>query len=583
MNRNLNNDNSDHSEVDFHRGNVLLRLSNTYPSLLQTIIESIQNAIDGSATRIFVGIDLRERFRRVSIADNGNGVDRSTFEQALGSVGLSIKKPGKLGRFGLGLISPLNKCQSFTFTTSPLTANRRSSVRWTFKAEDIRTQHHGVSIPRESIPGMPGVSKVFKEYLVGEYAQLYRTVVNMDKITADKVISIMDLDDLAEETTSKLGNAMRRSKEPITIKVVLIDGKDRVQTREIAASDFTGEKLPEVVYNDDVAGKITIALHRAQRRSGKRAGLVSVMEANSPSSISMKDFVRQARMTSMKDELKPALFALMSGYFEGTISAENITLSPERNKFENNDALHSLHMALWVWYDEHGKAQFQDEQDASRESRYQELGLKSQQRVHDFLSQPAGERIMAALQATVKNGRLGGGHVKPGSGRVGGVEETPSVRVGQGGAGKPRIPGNAPQPPKPGAPGPAKDRPGDKPFGVIGPRGTNRQIIRGDSLGLWYEHSVLISNSRLWEFDLEMGILTFNVKHPIWTRLDETGGKHLLKNERQIMHLQEWLTLEVLMLLVHYPDVQDFDDNRSLIDDKIKLHVEMFIAPSTTR
>jgi hypothetical protein len=87
----------------------------------------------------------------------------------------------------------------------------------------------------------------------------------------------------------------------------------------------------------------------------------------------------------------------------------------------------------------------------------------------------------------------------------------------------------------------------------------------------------------LWELDIEMGVLTFNVRHPLWTRLDETNGKHMPRNARMIMHLQEWLTLQVLNLLVIYPDSRDFSEHRNIIDDQLRLYIEMFIVPQPTR
>jgi hypothetical protein len=404
-------------------------------------------------------------------------------------------------------------------------------------------------------------------------------MVNMKGITDDKVISLMDLDELESETLSKLGNEMRRKR--VKVLVVLIDDKGRVDRREITASDFAGEKLPEVSYNDNEAGKVTISLYRAQRRSGVRRGLVSIMEANNPSSISIRDFARQARASKWKEETEAVIAALTSGYFEGTISASGIDMHPERTRFENNDALKSLYYVLGLWFEEHGKAQFKNEQNESRETRYQELGLKSQKRLLEFLHLPAGERLMATIRSTVKFGRLGDGHVTPESGRPNGPEPMPSVRVGQGGAGTPRKPSATPQPPRPVDRD--RDRPGDTPLGTTGPRGNTRRLVRGDSQGLWYEHSDLVANSHLWELDIEMGVLTFNVRHPLWTRLDETNGKHMPRNARMIMHLQEWLTLQVLNLLVIYPDSRDFSEHRNIIDDQLRLYIEMFIVPQPTR
>jgi hypothetical protein len=239
-----------------------------------------------------------------------------------------------------------------------------------------------------------------------------------------------------------------------------------------------------------------------------------------------------------------------------------------------------------MWFEEHGKSHFKNEQNESRENRYQELGLQSQQRIKDFLNQPAGLRIMAALHSSIKFGRLGNGHTSPTSGRPNGVEPISSVRVGQGGAGTTRKPSVTPiKPSTPKVAGTERkaDRPGDTPFGATGPRGSNRRIVQGDSQGLWYEHSDLTMSSRLWEFDLENGILTFNVRHPLWTRLDETKGKHLAKNTKWILHLQEWLTLQVLNLLVQYPDIEDFEERRSIVDDQIRLYIDMFIVPGPAR
>jgi hypothetical protein len=62
--------------------------------------------------------------------------------------------------------------------------------------------------------------------------------------------------------------------------------------------------------------------------------------------------------------------------------------------------------------------------------------------------------------------------------------------------------------------------------------------------------------------------------------LDETKGKHLARNAKWIMHLQEWITLQVLHLLVQCPEPDLFEDRRAFIDDQAKLYVEMFIVAS---
>lgn len=549
-----------------------MRLANTYPSLVLTLIECIQNAIDGEAQHIFVGIDLKRR--RVNVADDGVGVDVFTFERALSSVGQSIKSANKLGRFGMGLISPLNKCANFTFMSSPISENRRRSTRWQFEAKAIRAQHTEISIPREQVAALPVLSQQFAPHATGEFKQIWRTMVAMNAVTEDKVISLMDLDELESETLSKLGNVMRQ--RSVVVRVVLIDGQERVQTRDITASSFSGEAFPLVRYDLEKAGGVELQLYRAPKRSGRRQGLVSVMETGNPSSISIRDFARQARMSSWSAEVEPAVAALNSGHFEGTIRADGITMHPERTKFELNDALREVYYALAQWFEDHGKLQFENEQEVSRESRYQDLGLKSQARLQEFLSHPENKRLLTVLQSAVAIGRMGDGHVTPGSGRPTGQDEAATTRVGQGGAGVARVPSGKPHSPRSTEPGP--DRPGDTPLGVMGPNGKRRRLVRGDSQGLWYEYSQLPANSHLWEFDMQQGVLTFNVRHPVWARLDETRGKHLARNAKWIMHLQEWLTLQVLLLISSYPESNDFEEHRSSVDDQIRPYVDMFIV-----
>ena len=177
----------------------------------------------------------------------------------------------------------------------------------------------------------------------------------------------------------------------------------------------------------------------------------------------------------------------------------------------------------------------------------------------------------------VKNGRMGEGHVKPGRGKPDSLETFTTTRVGQGGAGKPRIPKPQPTPPRVPSDTPGKDRPGDTPLGVLGPDGTRRRLVRGDSQGLWFEHTTMPGNLRLWEFDHENGVLSFNVRHTVWAMLGETNGHYTAKHDRQLMQLQEWLSFEVLSLLAQFPDKAEFDERRDLIGDRIKPYATAFI------
>lgn len=560
------------SDIDFHRGEVLWALANTYPSLPLTLVEAAQNGIDAEATLIMIIVDLSNR--TVMVCDNGNGVTKQQFEMALASVGKGVKDKNKLGRFGRGLIAPLNKCKCFTFTSCP--SGSRKSLRWTFVGDGIREQHQRLSVPVEELGGLPTLSRRFQQYATDRFATGYRTFVELKGVTKDKVISLVDLDELESQVRQKLGRRM--VERNVAIRVVLIDADGREQMRNINPIAYTGEALPVVAYHDALAGEVVFELYRAPKLGGVRRGKVGVMEADSGYPIPMNEFLNQARGGGYGPVLAHVGEALSSGYFEGVIRCKNIELHPERTRFEYTEPLQAFYLVLSDWHEQHGKGYFDDEQEVAREQRYQELGLKSQQRIREILiNRPEYSRLWQALKDVVVFGRLGDGHVDPAAGQPDGFDASPSVRSGQGGAGVKRTPDDE-QRQAGSRSRNAEDRPGDVPSGAMGPRGRRRQLVKGDSEGLWYEYAWLEGSSRLWQFDLNTGVLTFNVRHPIWVQLDESNGRHLKKNEKWIMQLQEWLTLELLSLLMFYQTDEALDEHRALVDTKIRPYVDLMIV-----
>lgn len=566
------------SHIDFHRGAVLLQLANTYPSLPLTVVEAIQNAIDADAVAILVGINLENR--TVTIADNGLGVTKDKFEEALASVGHGVKDKSKLGQFGRGLIAPLNKCTSFTFTSHPV--ERRSPIRWTFKGDDIKKQHHVVEIPHSTLQKMPSLPKSLNEYLDGEFETTYRTIVALNGVTKDRVVSLVDLEELETLIRSKLGQAMRE--KGVKVRVVLKDEHGQISHCDIDPVVYTGEKLPVFTIEDPDAGIVTIELFRAPRLGGKRKGEVVIMEADGNYPVTMAEVIRQARGRKSIEGLEGVFSALSSGYFEGVIKAKNIVLAPERTKFEFNDALLALYYVIYDWFEAHGQTFFENEQELSRERRFQDLGLKSLDRIRQGRDKPDYARLWDAFKDAIEAGRMGSGHLDPEVGKVNGPEDESSTRTGQGGAGKAREAGGGEGGGSSGGERSRdpKDRPGDTPFGTVGnPRGGGRrprQIVKGDSKGLWFEFSPLTNSVRLWEFDFGLGILTFNTRHKLWLALSETNGKVLAKNDKMIMHLQEWLALQVVHMVVSHPDTESFEQHREYIDNQVKHYIDLFIS-----
>jgi hypothetical protein len=568
---------SDTSEIDFHRGEVLYKLSNTYRSLPLTLIEGAQNAIDAGADRVMLCIDLKRR--TVLMVDNGEGTTKAKFDQALASVGKGVKSADKLGRFGLGLISPLNKCTRFHFISA--LPGRRKALKWTFVQTEIRTQHVSMHIPCEEMAAVPGLPKRFNEYATEDFDVQWRTRVEMIGVTRDKVISLIDLDELEQQIRSKLGLAMRSNK--VSIRVVMIDDNDKHQARDITPTTYSGEPLEVVSFSYEDAGLVEFQLFRAAKHGGKRTGQVSVMASGDSYPITWGEFTKQARGRSVADIFGDSFKVLGSGYFEGLITCQNIELHPERTKFEYNDALESLYWAIDQWYTDCGREHYQLEEEQSQEARYQETALKAADRLREFLGHQDHAHLWSGLLSVVKFGRLGEGHLDPEVRGRKGDDDGTTLRSGQGRTGTGTRSGTGT-----GSSGGARTReprhrPGDLPVGAKGPSGQRRKLVKGDSEGFWFGFEPMPGNSNLWEFEFSDGSLVVNTRHPIWVKLDETNGKHLQKNARWIQQLLEWLAFEVLHLLVQFPEVDDFEQNRSLIDDKVKNYVEMFIVSTRTR
>lgn len=551
-----------HSRVSTHIGQVLMMLANKYNTLLLTLVEMVQNAIDASATRVFIGIDADKR--QVIVLDNGIGVDRNMFDEALESVAETKKNKSQIGRFGIGLISPLNKCRQFHFISHSAAGSH--PVKWTFEARKVERQKEQVHIPCENLSSMPTIPPEFANQAAASADGKWRTMVHMIGLSADRTVTKVDLDHVEEQIRTKLGHYMR--KQGVEVRVMLIEnGQEEV--RDIKPRNFTGEPLGTIKYDGDEAGTVEIELYRARKINGKRRGEVSVSEMGVIYPITWKDFLNQARgggWTTMSDVFD----VLGSGYFEGSIRASGISLAPERTRFEYNDAIVALYATLDRWYSEIGKTHFEAEKDLLRDERYHKIGLAVMQSIREMLRLPEFEGLTQGIQSHLNIGHIGEGHgdVKK---RVG-DDRQPSTRVGQGGAGRARGAGNG----QGGERSPdGKNRDGDMPFGVVG-KGKRRTEVKDDSLGLWIEVTDFEYSTRLWEFDHKRGVLSFNSSNVLWAELDgEYSKRRTSKNDRMLEHLQKWIILKVLVLLT-LPE-EEFEIARELVDLETKPYVHAFI------
>lgn len=508
------------SRVNVHLGRALLHIASSYPTVHDIVMESVQNAIDAGAKHI--GIILNRKTRRIVITDDGDGVSIEDFNAALKSVCSSVKQVGKLGRFGIGLISPLGKCDHFTFTSCPR-AKAQGYVEWTFGTAAIARQGETVEVPskrrmdlayKKNAPGM-GEKSGSVLYVP------YRTRVAIDNYSKDRLISkIGSVDSLIESIFERFGTPMRRN--GVLLSVRFTDEHGAVEDRHhVKPLQYTGKALPEVKIAQEDAGITTFRLFLARKTTKGYLGKVLIGEEDNDYRFPWSSFVHTQHNLSSE-----VVEAFSSGIFEGEIVSSNCTLHANRKNFERNDAFIGFCITLEQWFNDFGKEHVAKIKEATEEERYQELGLKSLSVLEEMLKDPRFRDLRDVIHG-FKRGTIGAGQTEPDDDGILGTQQEPSLTTDSdkekdgGGSGK--------QP---------KRNPENEPFTVTGPRGQRRSIVDNGSLGLQFSHVAMEGSDRLYELDARHGVLHFNIRHPLWVSCED--------NDRQVMQLQEYIALTAL-------------------------------------
>src|SRR3989344_771476 len=262
------------SPFGFHEGEPLLKLAGYYPRILDVLLESVQNCIDKDAQLIMIGIN--QKSRQISIRDDGEGVSQHEFEKALTSVSSSIKKKDKLGRFGLGLVSPLGKCEKFSVTSTPK-RDPRGYLEWSSVTDDLRGQDKIAGIPMRTRPDLQ-FSRGEGHNARGTTNVPWRTEVRMEHYTQDRQINRVTIQSLREGIVDRFGPSMRRKKTLVVITITNENG-DR-NTQEIRAKEFEGTKLQDVEILERDSGRTKFSLYLAKKTDKGRRGKVLIGEAS---------------------------------------------------------------------------------------------------------------------------------------------------------------------------------------------------------------------------------------------------------------------------------------------------------------
>ena len=514
------------SQMGVHFGHAYLMIANRYPTLLKVILEAVQNALDASASKIWITVN--QRHRSVYVRDNGNGSSRENFELSLAMICKSQKEDDRLGRFGIGVISPLGKCEYFTFTSCAV-PQLKAYLQWKFVTEDIEGS--------EAAPTIPVAEKTNLEFGIGSWQVPWRTEVAIFKFARDEVVSNFSLSDLKMEILDRFGQRIRRQKCALIIKMTGAGGNE--SNDSFTSTSWTGIPFPEYRTIQPAAGRVTVRLFRKQRIGvGKPKGRIVVGEEENDFRITFEDFSRTAGRF-LDAELTTAL---KSGRIEGELTAAGIRCKPERDGFIEDLALQQFCSTLNEWYEEKGKDLISDEEGKRDADRWQALGRRAMEQVEQLLQAPQSKGLLEAMNLMRRGiGSLASSEVadvkvegtmpqeNPDSG-----EELPKV-----GEVRKRVPQQSIVSGETRKVSPPT-LPADSVLTVAGPRGRTPRTLQSPRMGIAIMHEPMEGEDNLYRFRREDGTLRFNVRHPIWELCD--------RRQDAIVTLQVVIIIQVLIL-----------------------------------
>jgi hypothetical protein len=479
-------------------GNVLLLLAQRYPTLLKVLLELVQNVCDVQANNAELTIDLKRR--RVVCRDDGVGVTNAQFLEALAEIGKS-QKPSvdkttgrrPLGEFGLGLISPLGKCERFFFISRP-SSKKSGFMEWAFATDELRSATREAPIPMHPRPDLDAQCWV---------ALPWNTMTKIEKLVSDATITSLTLDELVREIIDAFGNRIREN--GLNLRLSFTDKDGVTETCTVNPPEFAGESLPVWKESLPRCGIVRCTLFFRPTRAPTTKLALRVGTAGSDFRIAWRNFLRRH-----SDRLSEDVLAVLgSGFFEGEILVEKCSLLPERNGFAEDDALTAFFSLLDRWCTAVGTPILQGHRERQSFQHYQELG-ETVLRMLDTMIRETGlfKEVITGIRGSISER-----HTEFPGKQLPGTYTTPRT-IGTAkptGEGEPRE-------------RPERTKPSILHLAARGPKGHTRVSVRSES-GLCVSFEALTATSRRWIFDEPTGTLRINIKHPDYNACERCGEK----------------------------------------------------------
>lgn len=516
-------------QMGIHVGNALRYVTDNYPTLMKVILELIQNALDSDANRIRVNVNYKTR--SLSVNDNGSGISPEKFQQAISSVCGSLKKnTGKLGQFGIGMMSPLGKCKGFIVTSAEKSATY-AYHRCVFDSQKILSSSILMEIPVVPLPDYCYAKN--NRGGSGKTAVDWRTEVFINEFSNDKSINAISLPELRNLILGQFSEAMKKLDAEIFVNIKSDKGSINDSFK---AADFKGEKLGLVVYDEKSSHtKTKFDIYLSPKlKTGRKGQILFGIEENDfriPASIFIKSTPEIDAETAR---------VLLSGSFEGSIISGGCSMHPNRKEFCDNEARLDLLINLEMWVKNHGLRHLALVKDEEKDVWLQNVGSLAIYGLEEKL-----KNELPHLLAVVKSfrvGTVGPGHYGFDKSKVEQDFSSSHLR-GKSTKHQETKPQEADK-----LPGKPVLHPGHTPF-KVGGEGTQRRLVKGHSTGMQFVYEELPGNDNHWEFDSEIGVLTFNTRSNIWARMEDS--------ERNLILYQQYVAIKALELQLVPPNARE--------------------------
>ena len=518
-------------------GNAFIAIASLFPTLHAAILELVQNSVDAKARNISILINYRKR--TCSVSDDGVGTTRERFEKCMKSICRSIKEQDEYGQYGEGAIAPIGKCDVFTFTSTP-EENPRAYLCWTFNTEEIQQHSDKVAIPVKEVEDL-----CFDRSGKNKNGVPWRTKIMMTGLSRDRTKTRVNPVALRDAILDRYGVKMRELGTSIGLKIISHHGEEISDV--FMAEEYKGRKLPVEYFKQKATGQVVFRLYLAQKTAAGFKGKVVVGALVKPFRLSFREFSRK-----VKEYLSPEVAKdLLSGIFEGEILGEKILIAQSREEFEMTDALVEFCIAIEEWHKKIGAALAREAKDAQEDDRYQGLILRSL-KIFEQLFNSKGCGYLKEVINSFSRGTIGAHHAPPAK-RIVGVQPHKSVSV-QGDGKKFDQENGGLQPAVP-----EKENLGHMPFTAAGPRGKQRTIVKGSSLGLQLVYEDFGASEKVWSLDTREGILRLNRSHVLIHQCEA--------DEKVLMRFQELIIIEALTLEMAPTEWRE--QQRRLSDEKL--------------